>query len=114
VLLAELIAEGLGQHLEVLCVATVAEGVELLMGGRRCGAARLHRARGNDVADRAGGRPAERAGCPHDGQSRTDEERGIRHTALHPPALSDLKRVQEQAARQGGGGNTPPFVDRSA
>jgi DNA-binding response OmpR family regulator len=31
VLLAELIAEGLGQHLKVLCVATVAEGVELLM-----------------------------------------------------------------------------------
>jgi hypothetical protein len=31
-LLAEPIAEGLDQQLEVLCAATVAEGVELLMG----------------------------------------------------------------------------------
>ena len=31
-MLAELIAEGLGQQLEVLCTATVADGVELRMG----------------------------------------------------------------------------------
>ena len=39
---------------------------------------------------------------------------GTRPYILKPFTLSDLKRVLEQAARQRGGGNTPPFVDRSA
>jgi DNA-binding response OmpR family regulator len=116
-LLAELIAEGLGQQLEVLCAATVAEGVELLMGAAVDVVLLDCIVPGETTwqivleADRQDVPVVLMTGDPVQMKNAAS---GTRPYILKPFTLSDLKRVLEQAARQGGGGNTSPFVDRSA
>ena len=115
-LLAELIAEGLGHQLEVLCAATVAEGAAMVMGAAVDVVLLDCIVPGETTwqivleADRQDVTVVLTIGDP--GQMKNAAS-GTRPYILKPFTLSDLKRVLEQAARQGGSGNTPPFVDRS-
>jgi DNA-binding response OmpR family regulator len=103
-LLAELIAEGLGQHLEVLCAATVAEGVELLMGAAVDVVLLDCIVPGETTwqivleADRQAVPVVLMTGDP---EQMKNAASGTRPYILKPFTLSDLKRVLEQRRARG-------------
>jgi DNA-binding response OmpR family regulator len=116
-LLSEVIAEGLAPAFEVMCAATVADGVEWMM------------AEAVDVVlldcVLPGGTmwqivlEADRQNVPvvlmtGDPVQMREAAAGTRPYIFKPFSLSDLKRVLEDAAVRKTGGDTPAFVGRSA